>query len=48
MSLIIFFDDKERVTKAFQEAIALLDAEGRTREADRLRQELNERYGAAQ
>jgi hypothetical protein len=48
MSLIIFFDDKERVTPAFREAIALLTAEGRTREADRLRQELKERYNVTE
>ncbi len=45
MSLIIFFDDKALVSEAFREAIALLEAEGRTREAEGLRQELNERYG---
>lgn len=45
MSLIIFFDDKARVTTAFQEAISLLELEGRKREADALRQELNDRYG---
>ena len=47
MSLIIFFDDKDRVTVAFREAIALLEAEGRTREAERLRKECAERYGDA-
>lgn len=45
MSLIIFFDDKERVSLAFRDAIAILEAEGRTKEAERLRQELTERYG---
>jgi tetratricopeptide (TPR) repeat protein len=44
MSLIIFFEDKDRTPQAFKEAIALLEAEGKTREADRLRQELAERY----
>lgn len=48
MSLIIFFDDKTRVSVAFREAIELLEAEGRTREAERLRQELNERYGSTE
>jgi hypothetical protein len=48
MSLIIFFDDKARVSVAFREAIELLEAEGRTREAERLRQELNERYGSTE
>jgi hypothetical protein len=45
--LIIFFDDKDRVSVAFREAIALLEAEGRTREAERLRKECAERYGDA-
>lgn len=45
MSLIIFFDDKVRVSEAFRDAIQLLEAEGRTQEASRLRQEFAERYG---
>jgi hypothetical protein len=45
MSLIIFFDDKERVSEAFRDAIEILDAEGRSQEANRLRQEFAERYG---
>jgi TolA-binding protein len=46
MSLIIFFEDKERTPQAFKEAIALLEAEGKTNEANRLRQEMAERYPA--
>lgn len=45
MNLIIFYDDPAIVPEAFRGAIALLEAEGRTREAETLRAECRQRYG---
>lgn len=47
MNLIIFYDDPALVPEAFRGAIALLEAEGRTREAETLREECRQRYGEA-
>lgn len=44
MNLIIFYDDPVYVPEAFRRAIALLEAQGRTEEATRLREELAQRY----
>lgn len=47
MHLIIFYDDPALVPEAFRGAIALLEREGRTREAETLRAECRQRYGTS-
>ena len=47
MNLIIFYDDPALVPEAFRGAIGLLEAAGRTREAETLRAECRQRYGEA-
>lgn len=47
MNLIIFYDDPVLVPAAFRRAIGTLEKLGRTKEAETLRKECEQRYGAA-